>query len=169
MGLPVAQGTQEQWSSWDRILWFVTCTQSLGCSRAFCTKVLPGDSWFPHSIDKGLQTQRRDKLQPDTAKSSNVRDNNLAKGKRKTLTKRKQDYLASSKPSFPTKACPGYTNTWKNQDVDLKSHLKMLIENFKKDINDSIKEIQENTGKQVETLKEKTQKSLKELQENTTK
>ena len=45
----------------------------------------------------------------------------------------------------------------------------MLIESFKKDINNSLKEIQDNTGKQVEALKEETQKSLKELQENTTK
>ena len=38
----------------------------------------------------------------------------------------------------------------------------MLIEGFK-EINNSLKEIQENTGKQVESLKEETQKSLKEL------
>jgi hypothetical protein len=38
----------------------------------------------------------------------------------------------------------------------------MLIENFKKDINSFLKEIQENTGKEVEALKEETQKSLKE-------
>ena len=44
-----------------------------------------------------------------------------------------------------------------------------MIEEFKKVINNSLKEIQENTGKQVEVLKEETQKSLKELQENTTK
>ena len=42
-----------------------------------------------------------------------------------------------------------------------------MIENFKKDINNSLKEIQENTGTQVEAHKEETQKSLKELQENT--
>ena len=42
----------------------------------------------------------------------------------------------------------------------------MMIEDLKKDINNSIKEIQENTGKQIEALKEETQKSLKELQEN---
>ena len=41
-----------------------------------------------------------------------------------------------------------------------------MIEDFKKDINNSIKEIQENTGKQVEALKEETQKSLKETQIN---
>jgi F0F1-type ATP synthase membrane subunit b/b' len=44
-----------------------------------------------------------------------------------------------------------------------------MIEEFKKVINNSLKEIQENTGKQVEALKEETQKSLKELQENTNK
>ena len=45
----------------------------------------------------------------------------------------------------------------------------MMIEDFKKDMNNSLKEIQKNTGKQVGTLKVETQKSLKELQENTTK
>ena len=42
----------------------------------------------------------------------------------------------------------------------------IMTEEFKKDINNSFKEIQENTGKQVEGLKKETQKSLKELQEN---
>ena len=37
----------------------------------------------------------------------------------------------------------------------------MIIEDFKKDINNSLKGIQENTGKQLEVLKEETQKSLK--------
>jgi hypothetical protein len=32
----------------------------------------------------------------------------------------------------------------------------MMIEDFKKDINNSLKEIQVNTGKQVEVLKEET-------------
>ena len=43
----------------------------------------------------------------------------------------------------------------------------MLVEDFKKGINNSLKEIQQNTAKQVEDLKEETQKCLKELQENT--
>ena len=34
----------------------------------------------------------------------------------------------------------------------------MMIEDVKKDINNSLKEIQENTGKQLEALKEETQK-----------
>jgi hypothetical protein len=39
----------------------------------------------------------------------------------------------------------------------------MLVEDFKKGINNSLKEIQENTAKQIEALKEETKKSLKEL------
>ena len=45
----------------------------------------------------------------------------------------------------------------------------MLVEDFQKGINNSLKEIQENSAKDVEALKVETQKSLKELQENTTK
>jgi vacuolar-type H+-ATPase subunit E/Vma4 len=45
----------------------------------------------------------------------------------------------------------------------------IMMEDIKKDINNSLKEIQENTGKKVEDLKEETQKSIKELQENTIK
>ena len=45
----------------------------------------------------------------------------------------------------------------------------MMTEDFKHDINNSLKEIQEDIGKQLEVLKTKTQKSLKELQENTIK
>ena len=45
----------------------------------------------------------------------------------------------------------------------------MLVEDFKKGINNSLKEIQENTSKQVEVLKEEAQKFLKELQKKTSK
>jgi hypothetical protein len=44
-----------------------------------------------------------------------------------------------------------------------------MVEDIKKDINNSLKEIQENSAKQVEDIKEEAQKCLKELQENTTK
>jgi vacuolar-type H+-ATPase subunit E/Vma4 len=37
-----------------------------------------------------------------------------------------------------------------------------MIEDIMKDINNSLKEIQDDTGKQVEALKEETEKSLKE-------
>jgi uncharacterized coiled-coil protein SlyX len=77
--------------------------------------------------------------------------------------------LASSEPNSPTIASPGYTITLEKQDLHLKSLLMVMIEDFKKDINNSLKEIQGNTGKQLEALKEETQKSLKKLQENTIK
>jgi hypothetical protein len=40
----------------------------------------------------------------------------------------------------------------------------MLVGDLRKDINNSLKEIQENTAKQVEVLKEEAQKSFKKLQ-----
>jgi vacuolar-type H+-ATPase subunit E/Vma4 len=45
----------------------------------------------------------------------------------------------------------------------------MIMEFFKKDINNSLKEIQKNIGQQAEAIKEETNKSLKEIQENTIK
>ena len=54
-------------------------------------------------------------------------------------------------------------NTQEKQDSDLNSHPMMMTEDFKKDINNPLKEIPENRGKQIEALKEETQISLKEL------
>ena len=45
--------------------------------------------------------------------------------------------------------------------MDLKSLFMMMMEDYKKEISNSLKEIQENTGKQVEALKEETQNPLK--------
>jgi gas vesicle protein len=64
---------------------------------------------------------------------------------------------------------PGHPNTPKNLDPALKAYLMMMLEDIKKDFNNSLEDIQESTAKQVENLKEEAQKSLKELQENTTK
>jgi hypothetical protein len=93
----------------------------------------------------------------------------MAKGKHKNPTNRNQEHWASSEPSTPNTASPGFPNTPRKQDLDLKLYLVMVVEDFKKDINNSLKEIQENTAKQVEALKEEAQKPLKELQENTDK
>ena len=92
----------------------------------------------------------------------------MARGKGKNISNRNQDYLASSEPISPTRVSPGYSNTPEKQDFDLKLHLMMMIEDFKKEINNSLKEIQK-TGKQLEALKEEIQKSIKDLQENTSK
>jgi hypothetical protein len=48
------------------------------------------------------------------------------------------------------------TQNTREARLDLKPHLMMLIEDFKKDINNSLKEIQENRSKQVEAIKEET-------------
>jgi hypothetical protein len=53
-------------------------------------------------------------------------------------------------------------HTWKAR-FGSKSHLLMMIEDFKKVTNNSLKEIQENTGMQVEDPKEETHKHLKEI------
>ena len=82
------------------------------------------------------------------------------RGKGKNISNRNQGYLALSEPSSPTTASSGYPNTPEKQDSDITSYLMMLVEDFKKGINNSLKEIQENTAKQVEVLKEETQKSL---------
>jgi hypothetical protein len=60
--------------------------------------------------------------------------------------------LASSEANTPTIASPGYTIKPEKQDMDLKSLLMMMMEDYKKDINNSLKEIQENTSKQVKEL-----------------
>jgi hypothetical protein len=112
---------------------------------------------------------RKIKLHSERARTSNTRDYQMVKGKSKNLGIRKQDHSASSEPSTPTTASSGYPNTPEKQDLDLKSYLMMLVEDFKKGINNSLKEIQENTAKKVEVLQEEAQKSLKELQENTAK
>jgi hypothetical protein len=65
----------------------------------------------------------------------------MVKGKCKNISNRNQNYLASSEPSSPTTASPGYPITPEKQDSDLKSHLMLIIEDFMKDINTSLKEI----------------------------
>ena len=75
----------------------------------------------------------------------------MVEGKHKNRRNRNQGYLASSDPNSPTIASPGYTITPEKQDMDLKSLLMMMMETFKK-------EIQENTGKYLEAFKEVTHK-----------
>ena len=70
----------------------------------------------------------------------------MPKGKCKSITNINQGNMASSEHRSPTTANHGYSITSEKQELDLKSHLKMLMEAFKKDINNSLKEIQENMG-----------------------
>jgi hypothetical protein len=91
------------------------------------------------SSDTTRITGRTDSSQ--TARAGSTRDNQMSGGKHKNISNRKQGYLASSEPNSPTIASPGYTITLEKQDSDLKSLLMMMIEDFKKDINYSLKEI----------------------------
>jgi hypothetical protein len=99
----------------------------------------------------------------------------MAKGKCKSLNNRNQDHSPSSEPSTLTSASPGHPNTPEKLDLDLKAYLMMMVEDIKKDFNNSLKEIQENTAKELQVLKEKqanTTKQVevfKEKQENTSK
>jgi hypothetical protein len=87
----------------------------------------------------------------------------MARGKCEKINNSFQWYLAPSEPSSPTTANAGYPNTPEKQDSDVKSHRLMMIEDFKNDINNPLKEIQEKRGKQVEALKEETYESPKEI------
>jgi hypothetical protein len=84
----------------------------------------------------------------------------MAEGKHKNISNRNQGYLVSSEPYSSSIASPGYTITSEKQDLNLKSLLMMMIKDFKKDINNSLKQIQENTIKQVKEM-DKTIQDLK--------
>jgi chromosome segregation ATPase len=84
----------------------------------------------------------------------------MAGGKHKNRSNRNQGYLISSEPNSPTIASPEYIITPEKQDMDLKSLLMIMMEDYKKDINNSLKEIQENASKQVKELN-KTIQDLK--------
>ena len=51
----------------------------------------------------------------------------------------------------------GYTNTTEKQETNQKSYLMKIVEFFKEDINNSLKEIQDDTIKQVKELNKAAQ------------
>jgi hypothetical protein len=113
---------------------------------------LPGDLKQPR--------EKRARLQTESPRPASTRDNQMERGKLKTINIRSQHMWASSKPNCPMTASPKCTNTSENQEADLKSYLMKVIQSFKGCINNSLKETHENTGKQIEPLKEETSKSL---------
>ena len=90
----------------------------------------------------------------------------MAKGKRRNVTNRNQGIMAASETNSPTIASPRYPNTPEKQELDLKALVRMLFEEHMKDINKSLKEIQEKNDQKLEALTRETQKSFKEIQEN---
>jgi hypothetical protein len=79
----------------------------------------------------------------------------MAKGKCKNLTNKNQDHSPSSELSTPTAPSPGHPNTPEKLDPDLKAYLLMIVEDIKKDFNNSLKELEESTAKELQVLKEK--------------
>ena len=92
----------------------------------------------------------------------------MAKGTCKNLTNRNQDYSPSSEPSTPTLPSNGHQNTPEMLDPDLKAYLMMMVEDIKKDFNNSLKEIKEKTAKELQVLKEKRQNISKQVMEMNT-
>ena len=82
----------------------------------------------------------------------------MARGKRRNPSNRNQDYMAPSEPNSPIKTNMECPNTPEKQDLVSKSYLIMMLEDFKKDVKNSLRE-------QVEAYREESQKSLKEFQE----
>jgi uncharacterized coiled-coil DUF342 family protein len=90
----------------------------------------------------------------------------MAKGKCQNLTNRNQDHSQSSEPSTPTSGSPGHLDTPEKLTPDLKAYLMMMVEDIKKDFNNSLKEIQENnTAKELQVLKEKQENASKQMME----
>ena len=85
--LSVEVRSYDQWSSWDRGLQAAICTGEPGDSTAFCAPTLTEKSCSPKSTDTGLQAHRWDKFQPETARPTSTRDNQMVKGKHKNPMK----------------------------------------------------------------------------------
>jgi hypothetical protein len=79
----------------------------------------------------------------------------MTKGKQRNLTNRNREHSPSPEPRTPSSASTWYPNTPEKLDPDLKAYLMMMVEDIKKDFNNSLKEIQENTAKELQVLKEK--------------
>jgi hypothetical protein len=75
------------------------------------------------------------------------------KGKSKNLTNRNQDHSPSSEPSTPTPAIPGYPNTPKKLDPELKAYLIMMVEDIKKDLVIHLKKYRRTLLKRYKSLR----------------
>ena len=89
----------------------------------------------------------------------------MAKGKQRNILNK----MAPSEPNSPTPSNPGYLNIPEEQDSDLKSHVLKTLEACRKDIDSSLKNIQENIltqkplmSKQINLLK-KYRKKIKQV------
>ena len=72
-------------------------------------------------------------------RAGSTRDNQMMGSKQKNITETKVTWHHQN-PILPPIASPGYPIISEKQDLDLKSLLMMMIEDFKKDISNSLKE-----------------------------
>ena len=131
------------------------------CSCSLCQQRVGHPGWLSqacrHTGGRSTSQRQKDQLTPEITK--------WVKGKHRNVTNRNQGNTALSEPNSPIASRPKYLNTSEKQELDLKSQLMMLIEDFKQYIDDSLKEIQENTGKQVEALKQLQESTIKQMKE----
>ena len=97
-------------------------------------------------------------LQFRTLRPANTRDIKMIKGKLKNIINRSQCDMTPLASYYTIILLQQVLDnlTSEEQDSDLKSHFMKIIEAFKEYIDNSLKEIQENTVKQVEALKKET-------------
>ena len=77
----------------------------------------------------------------------------MPKGKLKNPTNRNKDHSPSSEPRTPTSPSPGHPNTPEKVDLDLKAFLMMMVEDIKKEFNNSPKEYRRTLLKTYKSLK----------------
>jgi hypothetical protein len=83
----------------------------------------------------------------------------MARGKEKKHKQQKPKLFEIIRTQFSHQMNPGYPITPEKQDSDLKAlPMMLMIEDMKKDIDNSLEEMQENAGKHIEALKKETQK-----------
>lgn len=77
----------------------------------------PRESWSLRSPETpkitDTQAHPRDKLRSETARSTNIRDKQMARDKHKNLSNKNQDDLASSEPSSPITPNTGFSYSGK--------------------------------------------------------
>ena len=81
----------------------------------------------------------------------------MAKGECKNTINKSQDNMITLDPSNNARASPGHPNTGETQEDDLKPRLMKIREAFEEETNKSLKEIQENTIKQVKEMNKTVQ------------
>lgn len=147
-----------------------TCTGETPTTITFEDPSKPSRYWFyPAQLElylpsgSCLHQQQAWNITPALSHSSICLPGGLPKpetcllgGSIQLRTLRSTNNMTPSEPSSPNTASPGYLNTPEEKDCDCKSHLAKMIEAFKKDINNFLKEIQENPTNKLEALKEKT-------------